>query len=252
MASRASLAIEMASLYRRTDEALRARDEFLSVASHELRTPLATLLATTERLLAHTAPLPADSPLAPPLRSIGRQVSRLSRLVNGVLDAIAVTTTGIDFLLADEDLSVVTRAVVERLRAEASRAAAKVTLVAPEPVIGRWDGQRLDQVVSALLSNAVRYGAGKPVTVTVERRGELAVLSVRDEGIGIAPDQVAGIFGRFDRAGAHRHYGGLGLGLYVARAVVARHGGTIRVSSRSGQGSTFVVELPLAAPTVQA
>jgi PAS domain S-box-containing protein len=252
VASRAALAIEIARLYRRTDEALRARDEFLSVASHELRTPLATLQATTEWLLAHApgAPLPADSPLAPHLRSIGRQVRRLSRLVNGVLDAIAVTTTGIDLVLADEDLSAITAAVLERLRAEASRHTASVTLKTQGPVIGHWDGQRIEQVVSALLSNAIRYGAGKPITVTVERRGDLARLSVEDLGIGIAPERLPLLFDRFERAGARRDYGGLGLGLYVAHAIVARHAGSIHVESRPGEGSTFVLELPLRGPRV--
>jgi len=252
VASRAALAIEIARLYRRTDEALRARDEFLSVASHELRTPLATLQATTERLLAHApgAPLPASSPLAPPLRSIGRQVARLSRLVNGVLDAIAVTTTGIDLALAEEDLSAIAATVVERLRGDASRAAAGVMLKTPGPVTGRWDAQRLDQVVSALLTNAVRFGAGKPITVTVEQRGDFARLSVEDLGVGIAPDRLPRLFDRFERAGARRDYGGLGLGLYVAQAIVARHGGSIHVESRPGEGSTFVLSLPLQGPRV--
>ncbi len=250
VASRAALAIEIARLYRRTDEALRARDEFLSVASHELRTPLATLQATTFRLLTQAAGagLSPDSPLAPSLRVIERQVARLARLVNGVLDAIAVTTTGIDLLLADEDLSAITAAAVERLRRDASRAAAGLQLTAKEPVIGRWDGQRIEQVVVALLSNAARYAAGKPIHVTVERRGDLARLTVEDAGVGIPPERLPRLFDRFDRAGARRDYGGLGLGLYVARAIVARHGGTIHASSRPGEGSTFVVELPLEGP----
>ncbi len=253
LAGRASLAIEIARSYRRAEDALRARDDFLSVASHELRTPLATLQATTDALIAgaHGA-IPPESPLARPLGSLGRQARRLSRLAGQILDAIALSTTGLDLHLAEEDLSAIAATVVAHLRADRVRPPGEVTLSTPGPVLGRWDGARITQLVGSLTSNALRYGAGKPVAVAVERRGDRAALTVRDHGVGIAIERLPLLFDRFERAGASRACGGLGLGLYVDRGIVERHGGTIGVESRLGEGTTFFVELPLSGPQVPA
>jgi signal transduction histidine kinase len=116
---------------------------------------------------------------------------------------------------------------------------------AGENIVGRWDRARLDQVLTNLLGNAIKYGKGSALELTVRRLGAEARLSVRDHGIGIAPEHQARIFGRFERAVSERHYGGLGLGLWIAREVVDALGGTIRCESGLGQGSTFTVVLPL-------
>jgi PAS domain S-box-containing protein len=247
LAGRASLASGIAHVYRQTKEALRARDEFLSVASHELRTPLATLQATTDALLAGAyGGVPPGSPLAEPVQSIARQVGRLSRLANQILDALAISSTGIELQLAEADLSSIAAEVVARL-APRSPTKAQIELAAPCPVPGCWDRARLDQVIEALVANALRFGANRPIAVSVERRDDRALLTVRDHGIGIPGEQLRSLFERFDRAGASRGWGGLGLGLYVSRAIVERHGGTIRVESKPGGGTTFFVELPLSA-----
>jgi signal transduction histidine kinase len=104
-------------------------------------------------------------------------------------------------------------------------------------------------VVANLVANAVKYGAGKPVQVRLERVGVTVRLKVIDQGIGIAPQDLPRLFGRFERAAPVRHYGGLGLGLYICRHIVEAHGGTIEVSSEPGHGSTFVMELPAVDPT---
>jgi signal transduction histidine kinase len=111
-------------------------------------------------------------------------------------------------------------------------------------VTGLWDRLRLDQVFTNLLSNALKYGRGKPVHVRVEAEGDRARLTVRDRGIGISLDDQARIFGRFERAVSERNFGGLGLGLWIAKQIIDRHGGTIAVDSEPGEGSTFIVELP--------
>ncbi|MFY0525008.1 sensor histidine kinase [Archangium gephyra] len=113
---------------------------------------------------------------------------------------------------------------------------------------GWWDRLRLEQVVTNLVSNAIRYGAGRPIHARVEVVGENARLVVRDEGIGIPPEALERIFGKFERAVSERHSGGLGLGLYITHSIVEAMGGTIRVESRPGQGSTFTVELPRSPP----
>jgi signal transduction histidine kinase/PAS domain-containing protein len=249
LAGRAALAGEIARSYRRTKEALRARDEFLSVASHELRAPLASLQTATDGLLAGAytgGPIPRDNPLDRPLRSIGRQVRRLARLADDLVDALTVSSTGIELHRTDADLSVIVATVVEQIKANLGAKALEVTLATPGPILGSWDRRRIDQVVSTLLSNAVRYGSGKPIEVRVEQRGDSARLSVRDHGIGIAPERLPTLFTCFDRAGISHDYGGLGLCLYIAHAIVAGHGGSIHVESRLGQGSSFVVDLPLA------
>jgi PAS domain S-box-containing protein len=251
LAGRAALATEIARLYHETRAALSAREEFLSVASHELRAPLAALQATTDGMRAgiySSEPVAEGSALDRPLRAIARQVRRLSSVVNALLDAAALFEKGIALEVRDTDLSDIAEAVVRRVRADVGPRGELLELATPGPVVGRWDAQRLDQVIATLVSNAVRYGEGKPIRVTVERAGGVARLVVRDHGVGIAPGKLPTLFSRFERAGAPRSYGGLGLGLYIASHVVQAHGGTMHVESQPGQGSTFVVELPLAGP----
>ena len=142
--------------------------------------------------------------------------------------------------------------MVEQFGPELSRAGCSVRVDAPR----RWSGSgiplRIAQIVTNLLSNACKYGAGKPIAIAVEGAGDLARLSVRDQGIGIPPTELDRIFECFDRAVSARHYGGLGLGLYITRQVVEAHGGTIKVDSQPGAGATFSVELPLRAQRVEA
>jgi signal transduction histidine kinase len=116
---------------------------------------------------------------------------------------------------------------------------------------GRWDRLRLEQVLENLLSNAFKYGAGQPVEVVVGGGEGRALLSVQDGGVGIAAADVERIFGRFERAAPTRNFGGLGLGLYIARQIVEAHGGSIRLESSPGQGTTFTVDLPRAAQPTQ-
>lgn len=141
------------------------------------------------------------------------------------------------------DLSEVVREVSDRFAEEVRRVGCTLRVDAPA-TRGEWDRLRLEQVLANLLSNALKYGSGGSVDVTLEADADNARLSVRDEGIGISTEDIARIFGRFERAVPARHYGGLGLGLYITRQIVEAHGGQIRVTSTRGAGSTFTVELP--------
>jgi signal transduction histidine kinase len=172
-------------------------------------------------------------------------VRRLAHLAEDLVDAITVSSTGIELHRVDGDLAAIVTAAVERAKPEPGPKAPAITVETSGPIAGSWDRRRIDQVVSTLLSNAVRYGAGKPIAVRVERRGDHARISVRDSGIGIAPERLPTLFHRFDRAGVSADYGGLGLGLYIAHAIVVGHGGRIDVESAQGLGSTFHVILPL-------
>jgi signal transduction histidine kinase len=138
------------------------------------------------------------------------------------------------------------RDVVSRFEEDAARSGCQISVEAGDVVAGNWDASRLDQVVTNLLTNALKFGAGKPIAIRVEARDHVARLVVEDHGIGIDPVQQQKIFNRFERAGSSRHFGGLGLGLYISRRLVEAHHGTISVASQPDAGATFTVELPFA------
>ena len=179
--------------------------------------------------------------------SAGRQVSRLSALVENLLDVSQITSGRLSLSLDDGDLSALVADAVARVRDEVDAAGSTLTLHLEAPLTGRFDRLRMDQVVTNLLQNAIKYGAGTPLEVRVERVGALARITVKDGGIGIAAEDTERIFGRFERAVSARRYGGFGLGLWIARQVAVAHGGTVAVVSEPGRGATFTVELPLLA-----
>jgi signal transduction histidine kinase len=176
-----------------------------------------------------------------------RHIGRLGNLIERLLDVSRITTGRIDLDPEEMDLSEVVRDVSRRLVESAKVAGSTVTVTAERATIGLWDRLRMEQIVTNLLSNALKYGAGKPVEVTLESDGTRARLTVRDGGIGIAGDDVRRIFGRFERAAPARNFSGMGLGLYITRQAVEAHGGRISVSSQPGSGAVFTVELPLRA-----
>ena len=226
---------------------IRLRDEFLSVASHELRTPLATLqlqLQSALRLFERPAGDALGERLPKKLAGAVTQTHRLARLVDTLLDVSRIARGRLELRLEELDLAEVVREVVERFKDEAARAGCPLE-AALSPARGHWDRLRVEQVVTNLLSNSIKYAAGKPIGILVEAREDTALFVVHDEGIGIEPAQLDRIFGRFERAAPARHYGGLGLGLYIVRQIVDAHGGQVTVVSRPGEGSTFTIELPL-------
>ena len=247
LAGRASAAIENARLYRDAREAVRARDEFLSIASHELKTPLTTLQLQVQGLIRRIRSGVRESPVetvAARLTTAERQVERLTGLINNLLDISRITAGRLDLDLEPVDLCAVVREGAARAREDSSRAGCEIRLDADGPCMGRWDRLRIEQVVTNLLSNAVKYGAGRPIEIAVGGDEVLARLTIRDHGIGIPPEHQARIFERFERAVSDRHYGGLGLGLWIVRQIVDALGGSIIVESESGKGSVFTVNLP--------
>jgi PAS domain S-box-containing protein len=234
--------------------AIRARDEFLSIASHELKTPLTSLMMQVQlraRALAR-GKLSDFAPevLARTLPSDVRQVDRLTRLVDDILDVSRISTGRFMLSFGEPvDLAASVRDVLERSAAALATAGCAATLDAPEPVRGRWDRGRIEQVVLNLLTNAWKYGRGKPIHCAVRSSGDRAVFSIRDEGIGISAVDQKRIFQIFERAISKDEVSGLGLGLYIARRIVEAHGGTIGVESEVGKGATFTVELPFEPPT---
>lgn len=240
---RAALAIDNARLFRDSEAAIRLRDEFLQVASHELRTPITSLQLTVQHLLRYGLSSPRETILRG-LTTVERQGWKLDELIQEMLD-VSCMHAGLHLAIEPVDLSEVARYTVVRLAEALAAAGCAVTLRADDPVVGRWDRTQLERVVVHLLSNAMKFGAGKPIEVTVSSQQKAAQLVVVDHGIGVAPERIPHIFDRFVRGVSASHYGGLGLGLYVVRAIVTALGGTVRAESTLGQGATLTVELPL-------
>jgi signal transduction histidine kinase/tetratricopeptide (TPR) repeat protein len=245
----AGAALENAEGFQRAREEVRRREEFISIASHELKTPLTSLLMQTEYLLKvvqqQRAPNKSATETIKTL-ALGseRQVLQLSKLINDLLDVSRITTGVINLEIADVDLMEVSKRVLSRF--ERTHSEITLSLITQENVSphGMWDPNRLDQIISNLLSNAVRYGNRKPIEIRISEDSLNASISVRDQGIGIAPENHSRIFERFERATSVRNYGGLGLGLYIVKQLVEAHGGRITVQSELGKGSTFSVQLP--------
>jgi PAS domain S-box-containing protein len=226
--------------------AVAARDEFLSIASHELRTPLTSLdlqLSGIERSLIKDPQQPVDK-LRRRIATATRQTDRLKALIDGLLDVSRIEMGRLQLEPADVDVGDLVREVVERADADAARAGSTITAQLPVTVAARVDRMRIDQVLTNLLSNAIKYGGGKPIEVSLGEDGDQLSLAVRDHGVGIAAQDLTRIFGRFERAVESSHYGGLGLGLYIANQMVIAHGGTIVASSPPGQGATFTIRIP--------
>jgi len=247
IARRAALSVDNARLYREAQEAIRLRDEFLSIASHELKTPL-TSLRLQLSLIERNMGAESRERLRPKVLGAHRQVDRLSGLVDTLLDVSRIATGRIALERSEVDLAFMAREAVERLREVFEQAGSRVHLHAEGPVPGWWDALRLDQVLVNLLTNAAKYGQGRPISIRVEAEAERARFIVQDEGIGIPAEALPRLFGRFERAVSDRHYGGLGLGLYISREIVQAHGGHIQVHSQPGAGATFVVDLPRGRP----
>ncbi|MDC3962417.1 MASE1 domain-containing protein [Polyangium jinanense] len=239
---------ERAALYREAEESIRARDEFLSIASHELKTPL-TALSLKLQALARSLPADPDiaAKIAPALDVALRQTTRLSTLVDELLDVSRITQGRMELCLDEDiDLAAVVEDVVQRMQDTAVRAGCELRLESDAAVVGCWDRSRVEQVLINLLSNAIKYGAKAPIDVRVRDEGASVRLSVTDRGIGIPAEDQARIFDRFERAVSVRHFGGFGLGLWIARRIVEALGGTILVESTPGEGATFTVTLPRA------
>jgi signal transduction histidine kinase len=250
IAERARSDLERELLLTELREAVRARDTFLVIAAHELKTPT-TALQMQIRLLQNadgqTRAAKSAQQLEQAIETIARQTTRLEALIENFLAVVHITSGRMDLDREPVDLRDVVRDMVAH--SQLAHAGPEIVVDVQEAV-GLWDRVRLDAVVGNLVSNAIKFGEGKPIRISVSCDGPVARIAVSDRGIGIPPEEQARIFEKFERAVSERHYGGFGLGLWVVRQIVEAHGGSIHVASEAGQGSTFVVELPLSLQTV--
>jgi PAS domain S-box-containing protein len=238
---------ERSRLYREAQGAIRLRDEFLAVASHELKTPLTTLQLHLQmlRMLATKGGGAFTPERARKKLSLAEdQVQRLVTLVNDLLDISRLNSGRMEFRFETVDVARLVRELLERQRGLLRRSGSELRPQLRGAYAARVDPMRLEQVLTNLLSNAAKYGEGKPIDVSIEGDEGEYLIRVRDRGIGIAPEDQERIFERLERAVSERHYGGLGLGLWISRRIAMRFGGSLTVRSRLGEGSTFELRLP--------
>ena len=249
-AARAAVAADNASLYDQSQQAIRARDVFLAVASHELRTPLTALnlqVGNLLRALGRQSADPAERGAEPMRRvkEMEQQIERLTALVETLLDVSRVGSGRMELETEELDLRDVVRGAVEQFRAQAIHAGCELQVeLGADPCRGAWDPLRTEQVLMNLLTNAAKFAAGEPIRVTLACSPSAALLSVRDQGIGVARQDHERIFELFHRSPTERPFGGMGLGLWIARQIVHAMGGTIEVKSALSQGAEFIVSLP--------
>jgi signal transduction histidine kinase len=237
--------ISQSDLDGRVETAVVDREELLYVAAHELRAPLTSLRLAVE-LLRRSQPV--GSAAARQLSIIDRDEKRLSRLVDELLDLGRIRSGQLGLDLAPVDLGDVVREVVTRLTVDIVASGSSVSVEAAGPVVGHWDRVRLEQIVTNLLTNALKFGERRPIEIHVADDGKRARLCVIDHGLGIAREIQRRIFLPFERAAEAKKYRGLGLGLHVVRTIVERFSGEVRVDSEPGRGATFTVDLPLEGP----
>ena len=256
LAHRAALAVANAQLYEDAQKAIRLRDDFFSIASHELRSPLTVLQLQIDGMLrsaqAGGGPALAPDRLALKLETSKRQVQRFSRLLDDLLDVSQIASGHLELEIEDVDLGSVVQDVVTAAEEQAALAGSTIHTHVQSTVVGHWDQARIEQIVTNLVSNAVKYSNRKPIDVYVRANESTATFVVQDQGIGIAAEDTGRIFDRFERAASSRGYEGMGLGLYIVSQIVEAFGGTINVASMPGKGSTFTVELPLRPETTSA
>jgi signal transduction histidine kinase len=238
---------------------LRMRDDFMSLVAHELRTPLNTLFLETQMrsLQLKKGNLAAFEPdkLNGMVVRDERQIKSMIRLIDDMLDVSRIRSDKLSVRPAQVELMALLERVVSDLSLQAATVGCSLSLLPHAPVSGWWDDFRIEQVIVNLLTNALRYGGGQPVEVSVHDEDGCARIDVRDRGRGISPEDLERIFEPFERGARNGEPKGLGLGLYISRQLAASHGGTLQVQSKPGEGSTFSLLLPCqqtAASAVQA
>jgi PAS domain S-box-containing protein len=238
---------ELRELTKTLEKALNSRDEFLSLASHELKTPLTTLKLQTQ-MRKRSLEIPDKAYSLDKLKRIAdddeKQINRLNRLVDDMLDITRLGKGKFKIHKEEVDLTELVGQVLERFRPQLDSVECKISFISPGKVLGNWDAFRIEQAVTNLLTNAMKYGPRKPIEVSVRVKEGLALFEIQDRGVGIAPKDFERIFLQFERATASNEVSGLGLGLFIVNQIVQAHQGRVRVESKVGEGSLFIMELP--------
>ncbi len=233
----------------RMQKEVKMRDEFLSIASHELKTPLTSMLLKIQMILHNIrnvslANFSVDN-LMQQLETAEGQTKRLSQMINDLLNVSLITTGKMNLEKKKEDVSEIVKEVVNEFTEKFKIDDIKVNLDIEKPVYAFVDKVRIEQVVSNLITNAIKYGEKKPIEIQVRGSASHVMISVTDRGIGIPGDQTEKIFSLFERGSNGNKMQGLGVGLYIASQIIKAHNGKIKVKSSTNQGSTFAIEFPV-------
>ncbi|VEF11234.1 response regulator receiver Signal transduction histidine kinase [Pseudomonas fluorescens] len=240
---------QLQSTQRELEQAVRMRDDFMSIVAHEVRTPLNGLILETQLRKMHLA---RDNAAAFTLDKMHamvdrdeRQIKSLIRLIEDMLDVSRIRTGKLSIRPNRFDLVQLVSNLLQNFAQQIEAAETEVSFTAPEPVEGNWDEFRIEQVVTNLITNALRYGGRSPIQVRVYRDDDEARIEVQDHGIGISAENQKRIFQQFERVSAKTVVAGLGLGLFISEQIVAAHGGSIVVESEINEGALFRVCLPI-------
>jgi signal transduction histidine kinase len=226
-------------------EAIKARDQFLSIASHELKTPLTSLKLQLQMARRKWKELVEQDPrLMKVFTTSLAQVDRLTSLVEDLLDVSRIKTGKMSLKTSPFMLHELLSEMADRVKEDLEHASIDLTLSVPEDLQVTWDESRMEQVLLNFVTNAIKYAPASSLSFAVTSRGDQVVVEVRDDGPGIPADKIHRIFERFERAEAPRNISGLGLGLFIVQQIVSLHGGSIKVESKVGEGTTFVMEIP--------
>jgi signal transduction histidine kinase/HAMP domain-containing protein len=244
-----SQALHRVQLFEKAQVAIRARDEFLSIASHELRTPMTPLKLQLQIFIRHikkgTLLQLTQERLLEMAETSERQIGRLANLVEDLLDVSRISAGKLRLSREPFNFAEMVEEIVARYGHQLSTAGCKVDMKVDKTIVANMDRLRIEQVVVNLVTNAAKYASGKPIHIDLSQFGSTVRLAVKDEGPGIAYQDQDRIFDRFERVRSRDHVEGLGLGLYISKQIVEAHGGKIRVISKEGDGSMFIVDLPL-------
>ena len=250
LASQAAIAIDNALLFRKANEAIQFRDEFLSIASHELKTPITALKLQIQMMLRQIEKglkLEGTDVFLKTARLSNQQIIRLTGLVDELLDVTRIRSGKLNLQKEKIDINKFLDEILERMKSqmEASKTFVEYEKSSRE-IVGEVDPLRFEQIMTNLLSNAAKYGDFKPIQMKVDQLENKLIVAITDHGKGISPEDQERIFQRFERVEtAVKGISGLGLGLYITKQIVDAHGGIISVKSQLGKGTTFTVEIPL-------
>ena len=237
---------QIRDLYAKAQEAVKIRDTFMSVASHELKTPITTIklqFQLLKRMVTRNASLTQEE-LDKPIGRVDNVVNRLNVLIDDLLDVSRISAGKLTYHPEPVQLGAFVNEIIQNLEEETVKNDCAIYFQENDQVTGEWDKHRLEQVIVNLITNAIKYGSAKPIFISVKSEGQKAVIEVKDQGMGISPENMEKIFDRFERVGNHNGISGLGLGLWIVKKVLEGFEGSITVESEVGKGSTFKVYLP--------
>lgn len=248
LAKRAGVSIDNAVLYKNAQIAVKARDEFLSIASHELKTPLTSLSLQIEMTKSQIKPAEGQSPSLEKLEHVftvaEKQVHRLNRLVEDLLDVSRIQSGNINFDFSESNLSELVKEMIIRFSDQLAKAKCSIEFKVENNIKIYMDASKIEQVIDNLITNAIKYAPGKPIHIFLTKKNDFVEFIIADEGPGIPIEKQNVIFDRFERANSSKAINGLGLGLFIVKEILKAHQGSVRLESEPGKGAKFIVEFP--------